>query len=139
MIRKLFYLLCPVLFCMATSGCLYRGEGIFKKIGASDYKAKVSVMNMFMVADGRPTYVCGTVLLEDKVTPVKNTRIVLKKQGQTVVSKGSTDHIGSFNVSAIMTEDPYTLEIVSGDYLGSKSINVVPGKNNWHELIALKK
>ncbi|HBG04075.1 MAG: hypothetical protein A2075_08925 [Geobacteraceae bacterium GWC2_58_44] len=128
-----------MLFCMAASGCVYRGEGIFKKIGDSDFKASLNFMNMLVAAGGRSTHVCGTVLLEDKVTPVKNARIVLKKQDQTVVSRGSTDHIGGFNVSAIMPEDSYSLEIDSADYLGSKIIYVDPAKNNWHELVAHKR
>lgn len=130
---------CSLLFCLAASGCLYRGEGIFKKIGGSDFKANLHFMHMFVAADGGPTHVCGIVVLDDKVTPVKNARIVLKKQDQTVVSKGSTDHIGGFNVSAIMPEDSYTLEIDSADYLGSKTIYVKPAKNNWHELVAHKR
>lgn len=138
MFRKLFFFIWSVLFCAAAAGCLYRGDGILKKIGDSDFKAEFHFMHMFVAADGRPTHVCGTVLLEDKITPVKNTRIVLKRQDQSVVSRGSTDHIGCFNVSAVMAEDSYTLEIDSVDYLGSKTIKVVPGKNNWHQLIAHK-
>ncbi|OGT97445.1 MAG: hypothetical protein A2X80_12675 [Geobacteraceae bacterium GWB2_52_12] len=139
MSRKPLFFIWSVLLCLTASGCLYRGEGIFKKIGNSDYKASVHFMNIFVAADGRPTYVCGAVSREDGITPVKNTHIVLKAKDKAVVSHGHTDHIGIFKLSALMAEDSYLLEIDSPDYFGSKSIVVKPNKNNWHELVAHKK
>lgn len=38
-------------------GCLYRSEGIFKRIGDSDYKARLNFQNLAAVGDGGLTAV----------------------------------------------------------------------------------
>ncbi len=125
---------------LSISGCLYRGDGVFKKIGDTDYKAKINVMNLFVAADGSPTYVCGAVLLEDHITPLRNTRIILKKKDQqAIVSNTITDNTGSFNMTGLFSKDYYTLEIDSPDYFVKKIITIEPNKNNWHDLYANKK
>jgi hypothetical protein len=126
--------------CLSISGCLYRGDGVFKKIGNSDYKAKINVMNIFVAADGRPTYVCGAVLLEDRITPLRNAHIILKKKDQqAIVSNTDTDNSGTFNMTGLYSNDYYTLEVVSPDYFAKKTIMIEPNKNNWHEIFANKK
>jgi hypothetical protein len=122
------------------SGCLYRGDGAFKKIGDSDYKVKFNFLNMFVAADGNPTYVGGAVLLEDHITPLKNTRITLKIKGKdAIVSTGYTDNLGTFNMSGLLSNNHYSLEIDSPEYIGNKEIIVEPNKRNLHELIARKR
>jgi len=124
----------------AISGCLYRGDGIFKQIGASDYKAKINVMNMFVAADGRPIYVCGAVLIEDRITPLRNAHIKLKKKdSQEIVSNTTTDNSGAFNMTGLYSEDFYILEVDSPDYFAKKIIMIEPNKNNWHEVFTNKK
>ena len=91
------------LFVFLISGCLYRGDGIFKKIGDTDYKANINVMNMFVAADGWPLYVHGVVLLEDRITPLRNTHITLRrKDQQEIISNTSTDNKGAFNMSGFL-------------------------------------
>lgn len=122
------------------SGCLYRGDGIFKQIGDSDYKAKIHFMDMFVAADGIPTEVCGTVVLEDRITPLKNVHILLKKKDEAAaVAHAYTDNVGSFNLTGILKSDLYTIEIESADFFGRKVIKVSANNNNWHEVIALKR
>lgn len=140
MIRKLIITTFFGIFYLSISGCLYRGDGVFKKIGDSDYKARINLLNLFAAADGRPTYICGTVLLEDHLTPLKNAHIVLKKRAQqSIVSNTHTDPTGNFNMSGILSHDSYIIEIDSPDYLGNKVIMVEPNRNNWHEIIAHKR
>lgn len=125
---------------LSISGCLYRGDGIFKQIGNSDYKTKINVMNMFVAADGRPTYVCGAVLIEDRITPLRNTHIKLKKKDrQEIISNATTDNSGTFNMTGLYSEDHYVLEVDSPDYFARKVIMIEPNKNNWHEIFAHKK
>jgi hypothetical protein len=129
-----------VIICLSISGCLYRGDGVFKKIGDSDYKAKINVMNLFVAADGSPTYVCGAVLLEDRITPLRNAHIILKKkEHQGIISNTTTDNTGAFNMTGIYSNDYYTLEVDSSVYYAKKLIMIEPNKNNWHEIIANKK
>lgn len=126
--------------CLMITGCLYRGDGVFKKIGNSDYKAKLSVLNVFVVADGCPTYICGAVFLEDRITPLRNAHILLIKGDQTYpVSSADTDNRGEFNMTGLYANDYYSIEIDSPDYSGKKTILVEPNKNNWHEIYATKK
>lgn len=97
-------------------------------------------MNLFAVADGRPTYVRGVALLEDGLTPLKGSAIRLKtSDDKTIVSHTSTDHTGSFSMSRILTRDTFVIEVDSPDYSGRKEVTVEPGQNNWHEIIAHKK
>jgi hypothetical protein len=128
------------IICLSISGCLYRGDGVFKKIGDSDYKAKINVMNLLVAADGRPTYVCGAVLLEDRITPLRNTHIILKKKDQLeIISNTTTDNSGAINMTGLYSNDYYTLEVDSLDYFAKKTIMIEPNKNNWHEIYANKK
>jgi len=125
---------------LSISGCLYRGNGVFKQIGDSDYKAKINIMNMFVAADGRPTYVCGAVLLEDHITPLRNAHIILKKKDQQeIVSDATTDNAGTFNMTGLYSNEYYTLEVDSLGYFAKKTIIIDPNKNNWHEIYANKK
>jgi hypothetical protein len=125
---------------LSISGCLYRGDGVFKKIGDSDYKAKINVMNLFVAADGRPTCICGAVLLEDHITPLRNTHIILKKKNQQeIISNTNTDNSGAFNMTGLYSNDYYTLEVDSPDYFAKKTIMIEPNKNNWHEIFANKR
>lgn len=121
--------------CLSLCGCLYRGDGVFKQIGDSDYKARVSLMNLVVVADGKPTYVSGTVLLEDHVTPLKGVHVILRKKDQApVVANGQTDHIGNFSLTGLFSHDSYTIEVDSSEYAGGKTIMVEPNRDNWHEI-----
>jgi hypothetical protein len=127
------------MLCMSGSGCMYRGEGIFKKISDSDYKARVN-LGVFAVADGRPTYVSGSVLLEDHMTPLKNTHILLRSKEQSaIVSNSYTDHVGRFSMSGILQNDSYIVEIDSQEYLGNKEIVVNANRVNSHDIFAHKK
>lgn len=138
--RILLVTTCLCFFCLSISGCLYRGDGIFKKIGDTDYKVNINVMNMFVAADGRPLYVCGVVLLEDRITPLRNTHIMLKKKGQQeIISNTNTDNSGVFNMTGLYSNDYYTLEVDSPDYFAQKTIMIEPNKNNSHEIIAIKR
>lgn len=138
--NKTIRIMCAVLICLNLCGCLYRSDGAFKQIGDSDYKVRLNFMNLFVVADGRPTYVRGVVLLEDRLTPLKGSAITLKKSDEkTVVSHTYTDHTGNFNMSRILTRDAFVIEIDSPEYSGRKEITIEPNQNNWHEIIAHKK
>lgn len=140
MIRRSTVLILSGITCLLLSGCLYRGDGSFKRMGDSDYKVRLNIFNLFVAADGRPTYVGGTVLLEDHMTPLKNTRIILKTKGkETPVSNSYTDHVGRFNMSAILVDDFYDVEIDSAEYIGNKEIKVEHNRENWHEVIAHKR
>jgi hypothetical protein len=122
------------------SGCLYRGDGAFKKIGNSDYKAQIKVLNLFVAADGHPTLVQGSILREDRISPLKFTRVILKKkEDKSIVATEQTNHIGIFHMSAVLYQDDYIIEIDSPQYTGNKVITVEPGKKNWHELVAQKR
>lgn len=97
-------------------------------------------MNLFVAADGRPTYVCGAVLLEDHITPLRNTHIILKKKNQQeIISNTNTDNSGAFNMTGLYSNDYYTLEVDSPDYFAKKTIMIEPNKNNWHEIFANKR
>jgi hypothetical protein len=140
MIRNLTIITFSGIYILLLTGCLYRGDGVFKKIGDSDYKARVNFMNIITVADGRPTYVCGSVLRADHITPLRNMHVVLKKGEQdSIVSNSYTDQVGNFNMSGILSHDSYIIEIDSPEYRGNKVITVEPNRNNWHEIIALKR
>jgi hypothetical protein len=140
MTRKIGSIILLGFLWLSISSCLYRGDGVFKKIGETDYKANINIMNLFVAADGRPTYICGAIFSEDHVTPLKNTRIVLKKKDQpTIVSSTSSDNSGGFNMTGLFSNDYYTLEIDSPDYRGNKTIKIEPNRNNWHEIFAMKR
>jgi len=140
MLNKIIMLISFGILCLSISSCLYRGDGIFKKIGDSDYRARLDFMNLVAVADGRPTYVCGYVILDNHISPVKNTHLVLKKKGQQeIVSNTYTDHIGKFSMSGILSKDSYVIEIDSLEYQGNYEIVVEPNRNNFHEIIAHKR
>ena len=140
MIRKIAIIILVGIIYVLISGCLYRGDGVFKQIGDSDYKAKISVMNMFVVADGRPTEICGAVYLEDHFTPLRDTNIILKKNDQaTIVSSTKTDNSGAFAMSGLYSNEYYTLEIDSPNYVGKKVILVELSKNNRHDLFVGKR
>jgi hypothetical protein len=129
-----------VITCLLISGCLYRSDGVFNKIGDSDYKARINFLNMFAVADGRLTCVSGIVTLEDRITPLKNAHIILtKKDKNTIVSNTNSDHVGKFVMSGVLFDDSYIIEIDSSEYIGRKEINVKLNYNNWAEIIAYKK
>lgn len=140
MFRKNRLAIILLLFPLLLSGCLFRGDGVFKQIGNSDYKVKMKLLNMFVVADGHPTPVGGIVMLEDRITPLKHANIILKRKSDlSVVSKAFTNHIGYYDMSGILSHDSYLLEIQSPDYTGAKEILVEPGKGNWHEIVATKR
>jgi len=125
--------------CLVLTGCLYRGDGAFKQIGKSDYKAQLSLMNLFVAADGRPSYVDGVVLHEDHVTPVKQARVTMKKKdGTAVVAKTQTDNTGIFSLSATLQNDTYIIEIEALGHTGKKELVINPDKKNWLEVIMLK-
>lgn len=121
------------------TGCLYRGDGAFKQIGNSDYKAQFSLMNLFVAADGRPSYVNGVVLHEDHITPVKQARVTMKKKdGTAVVAKAQTDNTGIFTLTATLQSDTYIIEIEALGHTGKKELVVNPGRKNWLEVIVHK-
>ncbi len=122
------------------SGCMYRGDGVFKQIGTTDYKARLNLQNMFVAADGNPTNITGTVVLDDMFTPVKNTAVVLRKKDQPkVITTVNTDSAGRFTLSGLFSNDDYTIEIDSREYSAVKTIRVEPSRRNHHELFARRK
>jgi hypothetical protein len=138
-IRFSFLLLLIVQVC-ALCGCLYRGEGIFKRIGDSDYKARLNFQNLAAVGDGGLTEVSGVVLLEDHVTPLRNVAIRLtRKKEQAVVSSAQTDNVGRFSLTGILYDEPYVVEIESRQYSGSKEIIVSPNRANSHVIFVVKR
>jgi len=125
---------------VSNNGCIYRGEGVFKQIGTSDYKAQLKLQNMFVAADGNPTSITGNVVLDDMVTPVKNTPVMLRKKDQRqVITTASTDSAGRFAMSGLFSNDDYTIEIDSREYSAVKTILVEPNRINNHELFARRK
>ncbi|BCG48196.1 hypothetical protein GEOBRER4_n3074 [Citrifermentans bremense] len=118
-------------------GCLYRGEGIFKKIGDSDYKAQLHFQGLVGVADGGLTAVSGMVMQEDHLTPLRNVPVRLRRKSEPgVVSRTQTDNVGRFSLTGILYNDSYVVEIESGQYSGSKEIVVSPNRVNCHEIFA---
>ncbi|NVN99483.1 MAG: hypothetical protein HXX17_09170 [Geobacteraceae bacterium] len=140
MIRHFTTAIIAGISCLLLTSCLYRGDGAFKQIGNSDFKLKLNFMNFFVAADGYPTCVSGAVLREDSITPLKNVLVILKKKNQqAVVSKAQTDHVGSFTMSGILTNDLYVIELDSAEYSGRKEIIVEPNRRNCHEIIAQRR
>ncbi|HEY6873829.1 MAG TPA: hypothetical protein VI298_13985 [Geobacteraceae bacterium] len=138
-VRFTFTLLLFALF-SALCGCLYRGEGIFKKIGDSDYKARLNFQNLVAAGDGGLSAVSGVVLLEDHLTPLRNVSVRLKrKKEQVVVSSTQTDNVGRFFITGILYSEPYVVEIESEQYSGSKEIIVTPNRVNSHDIFAEKR
>jgi hypothetical protein len=128
-----------VLF-VSICGCLYRGDGVFKQIGDSDYKARVNILSMLVATDGNPTNITGTVVLDDMFTPIKFTTVILKKKDQQmIVTKSITDSTGRFTMSGILANDYYTIEIDSLEFTANKTILVEPNRVNDHELFARRK
>lgn len=128
-----------LLACLIMTGCLYRGDGAFKQIGNSDYKAQLTLMNLFVAADGRPSYVNGVVLHEDHITPVKQARVTMKKKdGTAVVAKTQTDNTGIFTLSATLQSDTYVIEIEALGHTGKKELLINPDRKNWLEVIVHK-
>lgn len=124
----------------ALCGCLYRGEGIFKRIGNSDYKTRLNFQNLVAVGDGCLTAVNGVVLLEDHLTPLRNVPVRLRrKKEQAVVSSTQTDNVGRFSLTGILYNEPYVVEIESRQYSGSKQIIVNANRANAHEIFAEKR
>jgi hypothetical protein len=122
------------------SGCLYRGDGIFNKIGDTDYKAEAKFGRIFVVRGGIVAEVCGTVLLEDRLTPLKYTRVTLtKKDDKAIISSEQTDHIGKFCLAGILYDDYYEIEVNTPEYLGNKVVLVDPGKKTYLEVFVHKK
>lgn len=94
-------------------------------------------MNLFAVADGRLTYVSGAVTLEDRVTPAKNARIVLKKKDDgRVLANAVTDNVGKFWLSAQLVDGNCVLEITANDHTKEEDISVKPGEGHWVEVTA---
>lgn len=138
-VRYSLMLLVIVQVC-ALCGCLYRGEGVFKRIGGSDYKARLSFQNLIAVGDGGLTAVSGVVMLEDHVTPLRYVPVRLtRKKEKTVVSSTQTDNLGRFALTGTFYNEPYLVEIESGQYSGSKEIVVSPNRLNCHEILAQKR
>ena len=124
----------------ALCGCLYRSEGIFKRIGDSDYKVGLNFQNLVWVGDGGLTAVSGVVLLEDHVTPLRNVPVRLRRQKeQAVVSSTQTDNVGRFLMTGILYNEPYVVEIESRQYSGSKEIIVSPNRANSHAIFVEKR
>lgn len=118
---------------------MYRGEGVFKQIGDSDYKARVNIMYL-AIANGTPTYIEGRVSTDDQITPVKFASVTLRlKDQQGIVTKTTTDNAGRFVMSGVLSNDNYQIEIDAPEYVASKTILVEPNKPNCHEIFATKK
>lgn len=138
-VRFTFMLLLVVQVC-ALCGCIYRGEGFFKRIGDSDYKARLNFQNIVAVGDGGLTAVSGIVMLEDHITPLKNVPVRLKrKEGEAVVSSTQTDNVGRFSLTGTLYNEVYVVEIQSQQYSGSKQIMVNPNRINSHEIFVKKR
>ena len=122
------------------SGCLYRGEGIFKRIGDSDYKARIEFQDLAAVGDGGLTAVNGVVLLEDHVTPLRNVPVrLVRKKELAVVSTTTTDNVGRFVITGTLYSEPYFVEIESSQYTGSKEISINPNRQNSHLIVVEKR
>ena len=140
MIRRLTHaLLFSILFSFL-SGCLYRGEGIFKRIEDTDYKARLTFQNMLAVGEGGLTGVSGVVLREDHVTPLGNIPVhLIRKNQHIVVSSTQTDNVGRFFITGILYNEPYVVEVESPNYSGSKEIKVSLNRVNNHEIYVEKR
>lgn len=140
MSRKLIIIILFGISCLSLSGCLCRGDGAFRETGDSGNKTKNIPRPSLAVEDGKPTFVSGTVLLEDRATPLNGVHVILRKQGQApVVANGQTDHIGNFSLTGLFSRDSYTIEVDSAEYVGGKTIMVEPNRDNWHEIIVYKR
>ncbi|KAA0888983.1 carboxypeptidase-like regulatory domain-containing protein [Oryzomonas rubra] len=114
--------------CISLSGCIGKGDDALSP--ASNATA----------AEIKPTLISGTVLQEDRVTPISGVHVVLKRKTQaSVVSTADTDHIGNFSLAGPFFRDDYTIEIDSPEYAGGKTILVELNRDNWHEIIASKR
>jgi hypothetical protein len=121
--------------CLLLAGCLYRSDGAFSKIGKSDYKARINVLNLFVVAEKKPTNVSGLVLLGDHVTPVKSARVTLRKQNdKTIISSSFSDHAGKFAMTANVADGTHVLEVSMPGYSGVDEIELVPPNDYWCEI-----
>jgi hypothetical protein len=140
MIRKVATAISLGIYCLFISGCLYRGDGIFNQIGTSNYKTRIQLGQVFVATGGIPSAVCGTVLLEDHITPLKYTKVLLKKSdAEAVISNEHTDHIGKFCMTGILSSDYYVIEVDSPQYIGNKVILVDPNKQGYHDIFARRK
>ncbi|QEM67444.1 hypothetical protein FO488_04335 [Geobacter sp. FeAm09] len=118
--------------CASLSGCLHRGNVAPGPAGAAGTAAGPTA--------AAPTIISGTVLREDRVTPVSDVHVVLrKKTHEAPPSSAYTDHIGNFSVTEPFDRGDYSIEIDSPEYVGGKTILVEPGRDNWHEIIVYKR
>ncbi|BCS52526.1 hypothetical protein [Geobacter sp. SVR] len=140
MFKRMAIAMILTIFLLSMSGCLYRGDGIFKQIGDSDYKAQLNFMNLFVAANSNPTYVYGAVISEDRITPVKFATVVLrKKEQQEIVTRTNSDNAGRFLMSGILSDDDYNIEIDSPEYVACKTVRIEPNRRNYHEIFVRKK
>ncbi|KAB0664090.1 hypothetical protein F6V25_14900 [Oryzomonas japonica] len=122
------------IFCISLSGCIGKGDDALRRNGPHSPASNATA------AESKPTLVSGTVLREDRVTPISGVRVVLKKKTQaSVVSTADTDHIGNFSLAGPFSRDDYTIEIDSPEYAGGKTILVELNRDNWHEIIVYKR
>ncbi|KAB0670220.1 carboxypeptidase-like regulatory domain-containing protein [Oryzomonas sagensis] len=120
--------------CISLSGCIGKGDDALRQ------NAPHSPASNATAAAIKPTLISGTVLREDRVTPISGVRVVLKRKTQAaVVSSADTDHIGNFSLAGPFSRDDYTIEIDSPEYAGAKTILVELNRDNWHEIIASKR
>lgn len=125
---------------LSISGCMYREYDPFKQSNDADYKFRLNFFGLFAKKEAQPTCLIGVVLLEDNITPLGNTHILLKKvRGQILVSDNHTDNSGMFIFTQLLQGDSYVIEIDSPNFAGSKGFIVDPIKSNRIEIIANKK
>jgi len=119
------------IFCLSAGGCLHRAADVPRQGGAAASATATA---------GTPTGLSGTLLLEDRATPLPGVRVVLKKSGQaSVVAETYTDLIGNFSLDGVVPNDSYLVEIDSPDYAASATVTVEPGSDNWREIIVRKR
>ncbi|GFE61972.1 hypothetical protein [Geobacter sp. AOG2] len=118
--------------CVSAGGCVHRAGGVSRQ--AADPAALAGA------AAGKPTGMCGTLLMEDRATPLPGVHIVLRKSGQApIVGETYTDLIGNFTLTGALSGETYLVEVDSPEHAGSMTITAAPDQDNWHEIIAHKR
>ena len=140
MFRKTIIALLVGISCGAMGGCLHRGDGVSRQAGAAGDRVGANPGGLVAATAHKPTGLSGTVLLEDRATPLPGAHIILRENGRTpVVAETYTDLIGNFTLTGVLSHHSYLVELDSPDYAGSMTITAEPDQDNWHEIIVRKR